>query len=132
MAKWASNMILDGGGDYLRTASATAGRIKLHLLKSYQAGQTHAAVSVNSLGEISMAPADFPATNYLSGRRTTIRGKTLPLTANSGSNPDLHVALIDSVQNEVLLVTDETSDQIVTAGGTFSIPDWAYTTTQPV
>lgn len=131
MAKWASNKILDGGGDYLRTAAATVGRIKLHLIKTYAAGQTHTTVIGNSLGNISMVAADFPATDYLSGRRTTINGKTLPLTANSGAAPDLHVAIIDSVQGEVLLVTDETSDQIVTAGGTFSVPDWTYTTTQP-
>lgn len=131
MAKWASNKVLDGGGDYLRTAAGTANRIKMHLLKAYTAAQTHTAVVANSLGSISMGAADFTAATYLTGRRTTIVGKTLSLEASSGASPDLHVAIIDSVQNEVLLVTDETSDQIVTAGGTFSVPDWTYTINQP-
>lgn len=45
---------------------------------------------------------------------------------------DLNIAVVDSTGTAVLLVTDETSDQIVTSGGTFSVPSWSYTVSQPV
>jgi len=44
---------------------------------------------------------------------------------------DLHVALVDSTGSAVLLVTDETSDQTVTSGGTFNVPAWTYQVGQP-
>ena len=44
---------------------------------------------------------------------------------------DLNIAVVDSTGTAVLLVTDETSDQIVTSGGTFSVPSWTYTVNQP-
>ena len=131
MAKWASNDVLDGGGNHLRTLAGTANRVKMHLLKDYADGDTHAAVILNSLGSISMAAADLPASTNGTSRRTAVATKTIALTANSGASPDLHVALVDSTASAVLLVTDETSNQIVTSGGTFSIPEWIYTVNQP-
>ena len=44
---------------------------------------------------------------------------------------DLHVAIVDSTSLVVLFVTDETSDQVVTAGNTFSVPAGTYTVNQP-
>ena len=51
--------------------------------------------------------------------------------ANSGAAPDLHIAFTDST-SKVLLVTDETTDQVVTSGNTVNFPILTYTSAQPV
>jgi hypothetical protein len=133
MAKWANASILDGGSDLLRTLASTAGRVKQHLLKAYTAGDAYATVvGTNGLGSVDMTAGDFPQTSVSGTRRTTIAAKSIPLTANSGAGPDLHVALVDSVTSQVLLVTDETSNQVVALGGTFNVPAWTYDVNQPV
>lgn len=57
--------------------------------------------------------------------------KSITLTANSGASPDLHVAVVDSTTSEVLYVADETTDQVVTSGGTFNVPAFTWTVNQP-
>ena len=57
--------------------------------------------------------------------------KAISLTASSGAGPNLHLAIVDSTGSAVLLVTDETTDQVVTSGGTFNVPSWTYDVNQP-
>lgn len=133
MAKWANALILDGGSDLIRTRAAlAAGRVKMHLIKAYAAGDSYATVvTTNGLGSVDMAAGDFVQSSSGSNRVTTVGAKAITLTASSGAGPNLHVAIVDSVSSEVLLVTDETSDQVVTSGGTFNVPAWTYTVNQP-
>jgi hypothetical protein len=42
----------------------------------------------------------------------------------------LHIAFTDGT-TKLLLVTDETSDQVVTSGNTISFPNLTYTSNQP-
>lgn len=44
---------------------------------------------------------------------------------------DLHIAFVDSTNSKVLWVTDETSNQVVTAGNTVNFPSLVYTANQP-
>ena len=44
---------------------------------------------------------------------------------------NLRFAFVDSVNSKVLWVTDETTDQIVTAGNTVTFPSLVYTSNQP-
>jgi hypothetical protein len=78
------------------------------------------------------------------GQSRTIASNTATVLTTSTAwttNPDatstyairdnLHVAIADSTGSAVLLVTDETSDQVVNSGGTFNLPTWNFTAAQP-
>ncbi len=132
MAKWANALILDGGSDLLRTRAATTDRIKMHLIKAYTAGDSYSTVvTTNGLGSVSLVAGDIVQSTVSSNRVTTFGAKSITLTANSGASPNLHVAVVDSTTSEVLYVADETTDQVVTSGGTFNVPSFTWTVQQP-
>lgn len=132
MAKWANALILDGGSDLLRTRAATTDRIKMHLIKAYTAGDSYSTVvTTNGLGSVSLVAGDIVQSTVSNNRVTTFGAKSITLTANSGASPDLHVAVVDSTTSEVLYVADETTDQVVTSGGTFNVPSFTWTVQQP-
>lgn len=130
--KWASASTLDGGTDLWRTLAGTAARVKLHLVKAYAANDSYATVVGNSLGSFDMVAGDFVQSGAAgSPRVTTVPAKTITLSASSGASPNLQGILVDSTGSAVLYALDETSDQVVTAGGTFNLPSWTYTVNQP-
>lgn len=132
MAKFASATVLDAGSDLIRTLAGTTARVKMHIIKAYAANDSYATVIGNSCGSVDLVTADLPVTANALARRTTFAAKAITLTANSGASPDLHVAVVDSTGSVVLLVTDETTNQVLTSGGTFNIPSWTYDVPQPV
>lgn len=133
MAKWANALVLDGGSDLIRTRAATAARIKQHVIKAYAANDSYATVTGNSCGSVDMVAGDFTQSGAAGATRTTtIAAKATTLTANSGAGPDLHIAVVDSVSSEVLYVTDETSNQVLTSGGTANVPAYTFAIPQPV
>lgn len=133
MAKFASASVLDGGSDVLRTLAGTAAKVKMHVIKAYVAGDAYATVvTTNSCGSFDLVAADLVQSSSGSNRRTTVAAKAITLTAGSGAAPNLHIAIVDSVASTVLLVTDETTDQVLTAGNTFNVPAWTYDVVQPV
>lgn len=134
MAKWVNASLQDGGSDILRTLAGTASRVKMHVIKAYANGDSYAtAVTTNSCGSVDMVVGDFVQSGAAGGTRTTTIGakSIASLSAGSGAGPDLHIALVDSVSSAVLLVTDETTNQVLTAGNAFNIPAWTYTVSQP-
>jgi hypothetical protein len=133
MAKWTNANIQDGGSDLIRTRAAlAAGRVKMHVIKAYTAGDSYATVTGNSCGAFDMVAGDFVQSGGAGAARvTTIAAKTIALTANSGVAPNNHIAVVDSVSSEVLLVTDETNDQQLFSGNTFAAPAWVYNVGQP-
>lgn len=133
MAKWANASVLDGGSDVLRTQAAlAAGRVKMHVIKAYAAGDSYATVIGNSCGSFDMVAGDFVQSGAAgAARATTVAAKTIALSANSGAAPNNHIAIVDSVSSVVLLVTDETNDQQLFSGNSFALPAWTYTVGQP-
>lgn len=133
MAKWANLLVLDGGPDLIRTRAGTTSQVKMHVIKAYSAGDSYSTVvTTNSCGSVDMVTGDFVTTGAAGAARVTAVGaKNITLNANSGAGPNLHIALVDSVNSVVLLVTDETSDQVLTSGNTFNVPSWTYTVGQP-
>lgn len=132
MAKWANQLILDGGSDLLRTRAATVARVKYHVLRAYAAADSYATVLTNSLGSVDLTAADFAqSTGAAAARVTTIAAKSVTLTGGTGASPDVHVAIVDSTTSEVLLVNDETTNTVMVAGGVFNAPAFTYTATQP-
>lgn len=132
MAKWLAASVLDGGSDLIRTQAAlSAGRVKMHVIKAYAAGDSYATVVGNSCGSVDMVAGDYVQSSSSSNRVTTVGAKAITLTANSGAGPNLHIAHVDSVSSAVLFVTDETTDQVLTSGGTFNVPAHTLTFGQP-
>lgn len=132
MPKWANSALLDGGSDILRTRAATTNRIREHVIKAYAAGDSYATVTGNSCGNVAMVAADFVQSGAAgSPRVTTVAAKSIALTADSGSGPDTHIALVDTTTSEVLYVTDETNNQQLYNGNTFSCPAYTYSVGQP-
>lgn len=133
MAKWANSSVLDGGTDLIRTLAGTASRVKMHVLKAYAAGDSYATVVGNSCGSQDMVAGDYVQSGAAgAARTTTIAAKNgVPVTANSGATPNLHIAHVDSTGSVVLYVTDETSDQVLTSGNTMNIPAHTYAAGQP-
>lgn len=132
MAKWTHASVLDGGYDLIRTLAGTASRVKMHVIKAYSAGDSYATVISNSCGSVDMVAGDFVASGAAGANRTqTVGAKAVSLSGSSGAGPDLHVALVDSTGSTVLDVTDETSNQVITAGGTFNVPSWTHAYNQP-
>ena len=125
-AKWVNSSVLDGGLTAIKT-NAT----KMHLLSIYTLGDSYATVNTNTIASVTMASTDF--TLSLSGINrvlTTAAGKSAVATATTGASPDLQIAFSDGSAN-VLWVTDETSNQVVTSGNTVNFPSVTYTSNQP-
>lgn len=132
MPKWAAAAVLDNGPEHIRTLSGTAGRVKQHVITAYTAGDSYATVIGNSVAVYDMATADLVLSNSGSNRRLTVAAKSgNNATAGSGPTPNLHLALVDSTGSAVLLVTDETTDQVITSGNPVNIGSWTYDVNQP-
>jgi len=131
MAKWANQLILDGGSDLMRTRAGTAARVKMHVIKAYTAADSYATVTGNSCGSVDLVAGDMVQSSSGSNRVTTWGAKTITLTANSGAAPNNHIAIVDSVSSDVLYVADETTDQQLYTGNTFNVPAFTWTVNQP-
>lgn len=126
MAKWVRSGVLDNGlNDIKNTAT------KMLLIKAYTLADSYATVVSNIVAEVTMVSGDYTLGSSGSNRTlTTASGKSATASANSGATPDLHFAFTDGTAN-VIWVTDETSDQVVTSGNTVNFPQLVYTSNQP-
>lgn len=126
MAKWVRAGVLDSGLNDIKN-NAT----HMLLIKAYTVGDSYATVVGNLVADATMTSTDFTLSNSGSNRvLTTAAGKSATASANSGASPDLHIAFTDGSAN-VIWVTDETSDQVVTSGNTVNFPSITYTNNQP-
>lgn len=125
MAKWVASSVLDNGINQIKN-NAT----RMCLIKAYAAADSYATVAGNIVAESAMTGTDYTLSSVSSDRRATTATKSATASANSGAAPNLHIAFID-VSNNVLWVTDETSDQVVTSGNTVNFPALTYTSAQP-
>jgi hypothetical protein len=128
MAKYAHADLLDGGLDYL-----VANADKMILLKTYADADNYTAVNTtNNICEVAMTSGDFALGGADNADRTcTSATKSATASDDSGGAPSLHIAFVDSGASKVLLVTDETTDAVVTTGNTVNFPAVVYTAFQP-
>jgi hypothetical protein len=128
MAKYAHADLLDGGLNYL-----VANADKMILLKTYADADNYTAVNVtNNICEVAMTSGDFTLGGADNAVRTcTSATKSATATGDSGGAPSLHIAFVDTGVSKVLLVTDETTDVVVTTGNTVNFPEIPYTAVQP-
>ncbi|SOD41716.1 hypothetical protein [Nitrosovibrio sp. Nv4] len=126
MAKYAHADVLDGGLNVIRNNG-----IRMLLLKAYTAADSYTTVVSNAICTVAVAPDDYTLSGADGAARVlSVAAKSGTASANSGVTPDLHIAFTDNI-SKVLLVTDETSDQVVTSGNTVSFPALTYTSSQP-
>ena len=126
MAKWVRSGVLDNGLNDIKT-NAT----HMLLIKAYTLADSYATVVGNIVADVTMVSGDYTLANSGSNRTlTTASGKSATASAGSGASPDLHFAFTDGTAN-VIWVTDETSDQVVTSGNTVNFPQLVYTSNQP-
>lgn len=95
------------------------------------AGQptSYADVTTRRLAEVALAGGDFTkAAGDVSGRKTTIAAKSAIAVTTSGTAD--HIALANSVNSTVPLITTCTS-QAINTGGTVDIPAWKYEIQNP-
>ena len=124
--KYAHADIIDGGLSALKTTA-----IRMMLVKAYSLLDSYATCVGNKVAEATMASGDFVITGADGADRVcTIAAKSATASANSGASPDLHVVFHDN-SSKVLLVTDETSNQVVTSGNTVNFPSITFTGKQP-
>lgn len=133
MAKYYNPDILDFGLDRIRAKIAATNTVKLHVLKAYTTSDVYnTAKNTNSVGSVTLATGDLTlADQGTLGRQVTISSKTITASADSGTNPDLHIAILDETESKILLVTDETSNQQIANGNTLNIPTWSAKMNQP-
>lgn len=126
MAKWVRSGVLDNGLNDIKT-NAT----HMLLIKAYTLADSYATVVGNIVADVTMVSGDYTLANSGSNRTlTTASGKSATASAGSGATPNLHFAFTDGTAN-VIWVTDETSDQVVTSGNTVNFPQLVYTSNQP-
>jgi hypothetical protein len=61
----------------------------------------------------------------------TAWGTNPDATSTYAIRDDQHIAIVDSTGSAVLLVTDETTNQVLASGNTFNFPSWTYVVGQP-
>lgn len=126
MAKWASSATLQNGPNYIKS-NAT----KMVAIKAYTANDSYATVMGNAVAEADMVSGDYVFSNSGANQlMTTAAGKTGVASAGSGASPDLHYAFTNG-SSTVYWVTDEPTDQVITAGNTVNFGQCTYTATQP-
>ncbi len=127
MAKFVHSDVLDGGLNAIKNNATHQ-----LLLKAYAFGDSYATVTANSVADAPMTAVDYAITSSGSDRViTTAAGKSATASSGSGATPNLHIAFTDGT-SKVLWVTDETSDQVVTAGNQVNFPQLSNTSHQPV
>lgn len=128
MAKWVHQDVLDNGLNEIVTNGN-----QLHVVSAYSAGDNYATVVGNSLINYALAGGDkVLSAHATTGRKVTIAAKSGQNATASAATPDLHFAVVDSVNSKVVFVTDETSDQAITSGNPVNTPAFEYQVVQPV
>ena len=86
------------------------------------------------VAEVAMASGDFTIQDRTGGGREMVVALKSSVTALDDSivTDDLHIALLDTVNSKLLIVTDETSDQEITTGNPVNFPSWTTGNPDPV
>jgi hypothetical protein len=130
MATWYDTSALDALLDKISGQVGGNGATTVRLLDTYSQGDTFSEVNGNTIAQVAILPGDFtgPASSG-NHRRLTFSGKTCPSADSPSSAQDLHIALCSATV--VLAVTDETSDQTITAGNPVTFPQFYMQSSQP-
>ena len=126
--KWANILVLDNG---LLEIKNTCNEVRL--ISTYSANDPYATVVANTLSHVVLGSSDFTITGASGAARvlTTASGKQDTNAAVSGGGAGMSFAFCDSINDNVLWVTNETSGQTIFIGNTLNYPSLTYTSHQP-
>lgn len=86
---------------------------------------TNATPGERVSSEIALAAGDLTLADKAGGgREVTVAAKSGTVADPTVNGDDLHIAIYDG--SRLLVVTDETSDQILTAGNTINLPSYTF------
>lgn len=126
MAKRVNTNVLDAALNVIKTGISGVGPCNKQVICSAEPTNYTEANATYKLAEVTMTGTDFTLANGAGGgntpRKVTVGAKSGVSVGTSGTAT--HVALIDTVNSVLLLVTTCTS-QALTAGNTVNIPAWA-------
>lgn len=125
MAKWANDLLMDGGLNYVRSHCDRMIACSAQPTTYTEATSTYALADVTmtvDTGDYTLADGD---TN---GRKITVAAKTGVTIDTTGTAT--HVALVKTGDTTLRYVTTCTS-QALTAGGTVDFPAWKITIADP-
>lgn len=127
MARYAHPDVLDNGPAYIK-----ANCNKMALISAYAFGDSYATVNAAILAEAAMTTTDFTLASSGNNRALTTASSKSDSAANaSGGGATMHIAFLDTANSKVLWVTEETSDQTITATNPVNFPALVYTANQP-
>ena len=128
--KWANDLVLDGGLTFMKNNIT-----KMVLIGAQPAvPPVYATVYATKLAEVALITSDLTigGGGGLAARTLTVAaGKSSTATANSTASPELHLMFVDN-SNNILWITDETSNQTIYSGNTINFPAPVYTSNLPV
>jgi len=86
------------------------------------------------VAEIAMVPADYTVQDLAAGGRECVVAAKAAGNALDDSlvTDDLHFAIVDTVNSKLLVVNDETTDQVITLGNPINIPSWSFNMKDPI
>lgn len=128
-AKWVRSGVLDNGLNDIKNNVT-----RMVLLSAYVVADTAATVNANTLAYVNLVSTDFTiSSSGLNRLLTVVSGKFATATVSASGTPDLHIAFTDgtATANNVIWVTDETSNQAITSGNVINFPAPVYTSNQP-
>ena len=129
MPKYIHPDVIDNGLQHI--IDQAAGNVDMFLIKAYAQGDSYATVVGNNNGTINTAAGDYTlGDSGTYDRKLTVSEKS-GSASGSASAPDLHIAIVDVSSTKVLAVTDETSDQDITAGNPITVPTFDIIVSQP-
>lgn len=109
----------------------------IHLLNAYTAGQDYATVVAASIGSVTIGSGNFSA--IIDGTPTTSQRMSFTGITTDGVNTltdaggSLFIAIVKtSATSEVLAVTDETTNQPITALNPLTFPTFYMQANQPI
>lgn len=107
---------------------------EVRLIDGYSQGDSWADVNTATVSTVSISTANFdtPGDAGTLARRLNFTGANdLSSAGGTGPTPDLHIALVRAASTTVLAVTNETSDQPITAGNPITYPSFYLQVSQP-
>ena len=127
MTKWVHSDVQDNGLNQIKNNCD-----KVILASTYTAGDSYATVNTNLLAEATMAAGDFALAGSAGAARTLTTTTKTDTAANAGGGgAPMHFCFVDTTNSKVLWVTDETTDQTITAPNPVTFPALVYTANQP-
>lgn len=135
MAKSFDNSVYDNGlsGIISRAAAASPSDLKLVVCSAAPASFAEASTLHDGTpgkfrvsDEIELLSGDLTLQDRAGGgREIVVAAKTGQVSVTLAAGNDLHVAIYDSANSILVAVTDETTDQALTAGNPLNLPSFA-------